>query len=450
MGRRRKRLPVTALDSTVPQLIEQLLIAALPALVAAVFAAANAAMAALPGARKATLRSALRGKSRAALDRYLSHGDAIEARWLLVRALGIGASALLFGRALPDALGGWRLVVAALCALLAYALPTEAGTAIAERSAHRAAPLLLRLLRPVELLVAPIATPLTWVGALIGRSVAADKTLSAEMTESEVEHLVTEGEQQGTLAHDQSEMIRNVLDFGDLTTGDVMVPRTRVQAFELRTPGKDLLQRALEAGHSRFPVYRESIDNVVGQLHVKDLLAYVATHDLSALRLEELMRKPVVFVPERQSASSVLRDMRAGRQHLAIVIDEFGGVSGIVTMEDLLEEIVGDIRDEYDVDEAPIVDLGDGRLLVDAAIPILDLSRYLGTELPEHSEYNSLGGFIVTRLGRVPGVGATLEEDDLQFIVREADDRRVAKVEIVLSTPPPESVAGPSSRAPAA
>jgi CBS domain containing-hemolysin-like protein len=145
----------------------------------------------------------------------------------------------------------------------------------------------------------------------------------------------------------------------------------------------------------------------------------------------------------------VLRDMRAGRHHMAVVIDEFGGVIGIVTLEDLLEEIVGDIRDEHDMDEAPIVDLGEGRLMVDAAIPIADLSRYLGAELPTDGDYHSLGGFIVHRLGRVPQVGATLEAQALRFIVREADERRIAMVEVLLPSPWPLSARRPSSRVPA-
>jgi CBS domain containing-hemolysin-like protein len=143
-----------------------------------------------------------------------------------------------------------------------------------------------------------------------------------------------------------------------------------------------------------------------------------------------------VFVPESQSAASVLKDMRKGRHHLAIVIDEFGGFSGIVSLEDLLEQIVGDIRDEHDVEEAPIVDLGDGRLVVDASLPLADLARYLGTELPADGDYHSLGGFLASHHGRVPEVGATLSIFGLEFIVREADDRRVAKVEIHRESPP--------------
>ncbi len=161
----------------------------------------------------------------------------------------------------------------------------------------------------------------------------------------------------------------------------------------------------------------------------------MACGSASSLQLESILR-PVVFVPESQSAASVLKDMRKGRHHLAIVIDEFGGFSGIVTLEDLLEQIVGDIRDEHDVEEAPIVDLGDGRLVVDASLPLADLARYLGTELPADGDYHSLGGFLAAHHGRVPEVGATLSKFGLEFIVREADDRRVTKVEIHRDAPP--------------
>jgi CBS domain containing-hemolysin-like protein len=240
-------------------------------------------------------------------------------------------------------------------------------------------------------------------------------------------------------------MIRNVLDFGDVSAGEVMVPRTHVTAFDAETSVDELLRRVAESKHSRYPIYRERIDNVVGVLHVKDLINYAATHELRDLELERILRKPVVFVPESQPASTVLRDMRVGRHHLAVVIDEFGGMAGIVTLEDLIEEIVGDIRDEHDVEEPPIVDLGNGRIIVDASISITDLSRYLGAELPEDGNYNSLGGFIVDRLGRVPRVGAKLAAHGLEFVVREADQRHVSKVEIVRTAPSPESISPRSS-----
>jgi CBS domain containing-hemolysin-like protein len=225
-----------------------------------------------------------------------------------------------------------------------------------------------------------------------------------------------------------------------------MLPRTQVTSHSVDTPLEEALRLVAESGHSRYPVYKGSVDNVVGLLYAKDLLKCAAKGNLAGGTLESLLRTPVAFVPESQSASSVLQDMRAGRHHMAIVIDEFGGMSGILTLEDLLEKIVGDIRDEHDVEEPPIADLGDGRLLVDASVPIGDLGRYLGADLPEDGDYRSLGGYIIAELGRVPEVGARVTALGLEFEVREADERRVAKVEIRRSTPPDAEAAATTPR----
>jgi putative hemolysin len=419
------------------------LAAELLGVLAALAATASSTLAALPGARKAALRDSLEGRPRRALDRYIHHYDALETRWLVLRLLGIAGSVLLFHAALPRELGGWLPLGAIALALLGHGLPAVILMALAERRPEQAATRLIGLLRPFELLVIPLAAPLSALGRLMGRSA---EPPALPVTETEVEMIINEGEQHGTLDHDQSEMIKNVLDFGDLSAGQVMVPRTQVTAFELGVGNDELVKRVLEGEHSRYPVYRGHIDNVVGILHVIDLFRYVATQDLGNMRLENVIHKPVAFVPESQPASSVLRDMRAGHHHMAVVIDEFGGMSGIVTLEDLLEEIVGDIRDEHDREEAPIVDLGDGRLLVDASVPISDLSRYLGAELPDDGDYNSLGGFIVDRLGRLPGVGASVTVTGWEFVVREASERCISKVE--LTRAPRSSDVPPTSRPP--
>lgn len=429
-----------------PQLALELVISAVPATLAATFALATATLGALSTARKAALRDSLGGRKGQALGRYLRDSTAIEARWLVLRVMGVAVSCWLIGHRLPESLNGWRPLLGALGAVLAYGLPAEALRSIVSPRADRAAPVLIELLRPLELLAAPIAAPMVLLGRIAGRSVGSlPPPPNPTVTETEVELIVNEGELNGSLARDQSEMIRNVLDFGDLTAGEVMVPRTQVSAFDVETPLSEVLIGTVEGGHSRYPVYRERIDNVVGILHVKDLMRHMADGDLGAIKLTEVVRSPVAFVPETQAASGVLRDMRAGRHHMAIVIDEFGGMAGIVTLEDLLEQIVGDIRDEYDSDEPPVVDLGDGRLLVEARIPIADLSRYLGTDLPENGDYKSLGGFIVDQLGRVPRVGAKLTVLGFEFVVREADERHVSKVEIVRPPPSPESIAPRSS-----
>lgn len=390
------------------------------------------------------MRDTLQGGSQRALERYLESGPVIEARWLVIRALGIAISALLVGRQLPEWLGNWQPVCAALIALFAYALPSEIARGVVARSAETTAPLLLRILRPLELLAAPLAAPIAWAGRVVGSWVTAPAAPAPGVTETEVELIVNEGELNGSLGHDQSEMIRNVLDFGDATAGELMIPRPQVTAFDISTPVDALIRLIVESEHSRYPIYKDTIDNIVGILHAKDLLRHASLGTPADVRVEALLRQPVVFVPESQLATSVLKEMRGRRHHMAVVIDEFGGFSGIITLENLLEEIVGDIRDEHDVEEPPIIDVGDGKLMVDASVSIGDLSSYLGADLPENGDYHTLAGFIVAELGRVPEPGATLRAFGLEFVVRESDERRVVKVEI-LRVVPPESLQPRSS-----
>lgn len=390
------------------------------------------------------MREGLTGGARRALDRYEEQGAAMEARWLVVRTLGISLTALVIGVHLPP-LHGWMPLAAAFGALIVYGIPTEIGRVLVTRSPERSAPLLLRLVAPFELLLSPIAWPIVWIGRLFEDKAETRPTPAPGLVESEVEMLVNEGELSGSLGHEQSEMIRNVLDFSGITAGQLMVPRTQVHAIEIDTPISDVLHLIAESEHSRYPVYRENIDNVVGVLHSKDLLPALARGDLEKVGLPALVRQPVVFVPESQAADSVLREMRAGKQHLAVVLDEFGGTSGVLTLENLLEQIVGDIRDEHDVEEPPIADLGDGKLLVDASVSIADLSRYLGAELPTDGDYHTLAGFVVAELGTVPEIGVKLTAFDLDFEVKDADERRVLKVEITRRTLPAESLLPRSS-----
>ncbi|HEY5960878.1 MAG TPA: hemolysin family protein [Polyangiaceae bacterium] len=424
----------------------RLLLSALPAVFGSVFAAANAAAANMSDARRRALLDVLPSASARALRHYVDHGSRIEACWMVSRVTGIVTSALLFQSYLgiPDELP--RVLVAACLAIGTFSFPAEIAKALVARDAERTAPALIRLLWPFEWLAAPLAAPAGWLGDWIRRTIP-QVSETADVTEEEVSLMVEDGERRGAIAHDAAEMIQNVFDFGDLTARDLMLPRTRVSCIQLGTNPTDLLKMILADGHSRYPVYDERIDNVVGILHVKDLLPYTAMQEtLAQLDLESILHRPVLFVSDSQNSRSVLYEMRQQRQHLAIVIDEFGGMSGIVTLEDLLERIVGDIRDEHDEGEAPIVDLGDGRLMVDATIPIIDLSRYLDVDLPEHDDYNSLGGLLVSHMGRVPPIGARMVEFGLEFVVRDGDERRVKKVEITRRRTPNESVSPRSIR----
>ncbi|MCK6592690.1 MAG: CBS domain-containing protein, partial [Polyangiaceae bacterium] len=194
------------------------------------------------------------------------------------------------------------------------------------------------------------------------------------------------------------------------------------------------------SGHSRYPVYKDQLDNVVGLLYAKDLFKVLEEHRLKNTTLKEIIRSPANFVAESQPLSSLLREMRSRRQHMAVVVDEFGAASGIVTLEDVLEEIVGDIRDEHDETEAdepppPIEEIGDGRLVADADIAMSDLEAYLGADIDQGPGVNSLGDMLMKHAGKIPEAGTEISKFGYQFIVRDADEKHIGKVEIVRPRP---------------
>jgi CBS domain containing-hemolysin-like protein len=235
-----------------------------------------------------------------------------------------------------------------------------------------------------------------------------------------------------------------VLDFAERTAKDAMIPRSRVEAIDIATPIPEVLRLVAEGGHSRYPIYKEQIDNVVGLLYAKELYKAVtpvasaraalradAPSDggVAVKKLEDIVRAPANFVSESQPLASLLREMRRRRQHLAIVVDEFGSVSGIVTLEDVLEEIVGEIHPEHDTLRT-IEDLGGGRVMADAGVSMKELFTHLGAALPPQPE-ESVEGMLTLALGKVPAAGTALNRFGLRFIVRSADDKHGGKVEVV-------------------
>jgi CBS domain containing-hemolysin-like protein len=393
-------------------------------------AAADAALHALPEGRLQALAQESTTAGRA-FARFAEDRTRIVSRWLVARIVSISLAAVLVFRAAED-FGYPRLglPIAVGVALLAYGSLTEILGTWARHRAERAGELALRFLWPIEWAVAPVAEPLARLGSAVGSRIAPAPVV-ARLAEEEVSWALAEGEKSGAIPEEPAEMIRNVLDFKDLTARDVMVPRRRITAIDASTSLEQALAIVSTEGHSRYPVFRETLDNVVGLLYAKDLFQLVGERRLASKKLADLVRAPVLFVAEAQSAASILREMRARRLHMAIVSDEFGGTSGIVTLEDILEEIVGDIRDEYDTEaDAPVQLLGDGRIVADAAVSLGDLEAHLGRAIEADEAIGSLGGLLVHHEGRVPSVGSVIQLDGLCFIVREADETRVVKVEI--------------------
>ncbi|MCC6647877.1 MAG: HlyC/CorC family transporter [Polyangiaceae bacterium] len=432
-------------SSSVPPAL--LLGAAAASAFGSVVAAGDAALSALSPARLSALADQSSTASRDALTRFARAPSKTLGRWLVLRTIATALVAVLFDEVPLLAVTGARPLLAVGAALVTCGTLYELASALARARAVTVAPLMLRVLRPIELVVAPVADPLSAMGRWVSERLApADPSAEgarseARLAESEVEHLVEDAEKAGQIAAEPAELIRNVLDFKDRVARDVMVPRIKVTHISVEQPIDETARQVAEEGHSRYPVYAGKTDNVVGVLHAKDLFRRLATDRLGDATVRAVMRAPVQFIPETQAVSAVLRDMRARRDHLAIVIDEYGGVSGIVTLEDILEEIVGDIRDEHDLDEPLVEDLGDGRYLADASVSLGDLSSYLGQSLHADGDFGSLGGLLTSQLGRVPAVGEAVHASGVELVVREADEKRVIKVEIV--TPPPRSIRVP-------
>jgi len=230
------------------------------------------------------------------------------------------------------------------------------------------------------------------------------------------------------LAEEVNDMIEGVKDLSETTVKEVMVPRIDVDFIALGTPEDELLQKVTESGHSRFPVYSTSIDNVVGVLYVKDMIAVLARHE--EINLEKIIRKPY-FVPESKRIDSLLREFKRRHIHIALAIDEYGGISGIVCMEDIIEEIVGDIQDEFDNEMADILPLNDNVWLCDARVSLDDLNETINSSFPTEN-FDTLGGFVFDLFGKIPVKFEKVSWHDWDFIVQEMEGHKVNVIKVIL------------------
>jgi CBS domain containing-hemolysin-like protein len=230
------------------------------------------------------------------------------------------------------------------------------------------------------------------------------------------------------LEMDQQEMIRGVIELSDTTVKEIMVPRIDTDFISLDATREELLERITESDHSRFPVYQETIDNVVGILYVKDLLKALVRGD--ELSIQNLLRKPF-FVPGSKHIKELLAELRRRRVHIAVVVDEYGGVSGIICMEDIIEEIIGDIQDEFDNETEDILKLGEGAWLCDARVNLEDLGEETGLTLPS-DDFDTLGGFVFDLFGKIPVKYEKTVFGGADFIIQDMDGHKINSVKIVI------------------
>ena len=252
-----------------------------------------------------------------------------------------------------------------------------------------------------------------------------------DVTQEDIETLIDTVQATGILDEEENEMIHRIFDLKDMVVREVMVPRTEIKALEVGVPVDEVAELVVEAGHSRLPVYEGTIDKIVGVIYAKDLLKHWVNKGKD-IKTVDLMRKPL-FVPETKSFGELLQELKSMRIHLAIVVDEYGGTSGLVTIEDLIEEIVGDIQDEHDKEEEEFVEIQDGIYLVDAKMDIEELAEKLDVEISK-DDYDTLGGFLVHLSNKIPAVNEEIRYETLLFTIIEADERKISKVKISLSS----------------
>ncbi len=287
------------------------------------------------------------------------------------------------------------------------------------------------VLRPI-LLVMWVLTPLIWLVTRVSRLMTrlfpgeAGRPL---ISEDEIKSIITVGEQDGVVAEEQRRMLHGVFELSQSRVRDLMVPRTEVVGIDAGTSFAEILSLVQSARHSRFPVYNESLDSIVGIVHSKDILNYVNRPE--EFQIEKVARQPY-FVPESKRVNLLLQSFRERKVHLAIVVDEYGGVEGIVTLEDVIEEVFGDIEDEYDVEETLIHELAPGRFLVDGSLTLRTVNTRFELQLSEE-HVTTLAGYVLQSFGTIPTEGEQFKVDGIRLIVKRMDGQRVEELELDLS-----------------
>jgi putative hemolysin len=251
------------------------------------------------------------------------------------------------------------------------------------------------------------------------------------VSEEEIKHLVKEGHDQGVLGQTEVELIHSVFEFSETPVKKVMIPRPKIFALDVSTSPEDVGRLIVESGFSRIPLYDGSVDNIVGVVYVKDALRLLEKRQPVVLRK---IAHPVHFVPETKKVGALLKELQKRRTHMALVIDEHGSVTGLVTMEDLLEEIVGEIQDEYDWEERPVERLRDGSLVVEGTLSATELRDGFQVPIPESTEFETVAGFMLDRLGSVPKGGEVVVVGEYRLTVVDVEKNRISKVKIEKGT----------------
>ena len=308
--------------------------------------------------------------------------------------------------------------------------------AIAMRNPEHTAIALFTPANAIRTVISPLAALSTALASPFVRLISGHTTQAGPfVTQEEMRMLVNVGEEEGVIQHEEEELIHSIFEFGDTVVREVMVPRPYITAVEDDATVAQAADTSLESGHTRLPVYKESIDNVVGVATVPDIMRALR-HGDAGQPVIRVMR-PVHYVPETKKVDELLRELQKGRMHLAIVVDEYGGTAGLVTIEDLLEEIVGEIQDEYDVEPQMVEVISPDEVHVDARVDLDDINDLLKVNW-EAEDSDTIGGFVYEKLGRIPNPGDTVRVGHFVITVLSTEGTRLKQLSIVHEQPPNE------------
>ncbi|MCP4049256.1 MAG: HlyC/CorC family transporter [bacterium] len=275
----------------------------------------------------------------------------------------------------------------------------------------------------------PVIIFFTYLSKGISRLLGLSSTeVGKILTAEEIKTIVKIGEEEGILEKEEKEMIHSIFEFSETIVREIMTPRTDTVCIDVKSSVSEAIQLIQDKGHSRIPVFEEKIDNILGIAYAKDLLG---VHDKNLPSEISIFMRKAVFIPETANIEDLLHQMKKAKIHIAIVVDEYGGMSGLVTLEDIIEEIVGEIQDEYDKDEKPeFIELKNGHYLVEASININSLGEKLNCSFPEDEDYDTLGGFVLSELGKFPSKNEKIAYKNIDIIVKDIYKRRILQLEI--------------------
>lgn len=300
---------------------------------------------------------------------------------------------------------------------------------IASKQAEKLATVVSFPISLIKTLLKPLVFIFGGINNLVIKFMGYDQNENS-VTQEDILTIATVGREEGVIDHEEHYMIHSVIELRETLAREVMIPRIKMAAVEVNITLEELLKKFKNEGYSRLPVYKQSIDNIVGVVYLKDLIDYIVTNTTS-MDLSKVMR-PVFFVHETKKLDILFNEMRKQKTHIALVIDDFGGTAGLVTLEDILEEIVGEIRDEFDLDEVePLVQVSEDTWLADGSLPLQDLSHGLKKQI-HCDESETLNGYILNRLGSIPREQDVLETDDLIFTVDKVVGKRICRIRIKL------------------